>query len=388
MNDKRPLNILFLTSWYPTDNNPTLGNFIRSHAEASALYNKVDVVYVSKSEVLDNIFEIENKQFYQLSEHIVKFKKPTHKIHIINRLITYYRYIKAYQIVLSKLNQKPDIIHLNIIYPVGLLAIWLKWFWHIPLVYTENWSIYQPENRHQIKKFRRYAFKLIIQQSDCILPVSQQLANEMIQFKKFKAYRIIPNTINTSIFTFNPKTLSNEFRFLHVSTAVDEVKNVSGILNAFSELLKIDAQNHLSIVTDGQLEPHQKHAADLKISPDKISFIGQQTALQVAQWMHHSHVFVLFSNYENLPLVMIESFATGTPVIASNVGGIAEHFSDEFGYLVEKQDEKALLQAMLDTKANYSKFNFEQISAYSNTHFSQNAVGKQFTEVYHALIKG
>lgn len=39
------LKILALCSWYPNDFNPTLGNFVKKHAEAASLYN--DVVSLS-----------------------------------------------------------------------------------------------------------------------------------------------------------------------------------------------------------------------------------------------------------------------------------------------------------------------------------------------------
>ena len=36
--------------------------------------------------------------------------------------------------------------------------------------------------------------------------------------------------------------------------------------------------------------------------------------------MQDAHAFILFSNIENLPLVLVEAMATGIPFIATNVG--------------------------------------------------------------------
>jgi len=41
------INVLFVSSWYPTRDKPTAGNFVQKHAEAVALYASVDVLHVA-----------------------------------------------------------------------------------------------------------------------------------------------------------------------------------------------------------------------------------------------------------------------------------------------------------------------------------------------------
>ena len=43
---KKALNILFLSSWYPSRAHTTNGNFIKRHAEAISLKHKLFVLYV------------------------------------------------------------------------------------------------------------------------------------------------------------------------------------------------------------------------------------------------------------------------------------------------------------------------------------------------------
>jgi hypothetical protein len=38
--------ILFVSGWYPTDENPSHGIFVKRHAQAAALSNTVSVLYV------------------------------------------------------------------------------------------------------------------------------------------------------------------------------------------------------------------------------------------------------------------------------------------------------------------------------------------------------
>jgi glycosyltransferase involved in cell wall biosynthesis len=61
-----------------------------------------------------------------------------------------------------------------------------------------------------------------------------------------------------------------------------------------------------------------------------------------------SDIFVFFSKADNLPLVIQESMACGTPVISSNVGGISDLVEDgETGYLVNIDDEEDLREKII-----------------------------------------
>ena len=51
--------------------------------------------------------------------------------------------------------------------------------------------------------------------------------------------------------------------------------------------------------------------------------------------------------YENNPLTIIESFALGTPVIGSNIGGIPEMMiNEETGFLVDEGDHQGWLEEL------------------------------------------
>lgn len=79
--------------------------------------------------------------------------------------------------------------------------------------------------------------------------------------------------------------------------------------------------------------------------------------------------------YENCPFSIMESIMYGTPVIASNIGGIPELIDDgKTGFLVAPSDSKALEEAIkkLDNKALLSRMeknckakNFDDVEAYT-----------------------
>ena len=262
----------------------------------------------------------------------------------------------------------------------------MKLFIITKFVLTEHWSIYQTENRNNIKGIKKILFKKIAQNASKIMPVSYQLKDAMIEFGLMGDFTIVPNTVDIDIFPFKEKEQLSPFKFLHISTLVDKVKNVSGILQSFSKLLEIDSDNILTIVSDGDIQPFINLAKQLNIPDCNIRFFGTQTAKEISQFYHQNHVFILFSNYENLPVVIIESFATGTPVISSNVGGISHFFPKDFGYLIPKKDEKALLDSMIKIKQNYQNFPFPKMTEYAEHTFSNKSISKLYSNIYKEIL--
>lgn len=80
---------------------------------------------------------------------------------------------------------------------------------------------------------------------------------------------------------------------------------------------------------------------------DRCEFLGELAANRVMELMADAVATVVPSLIDNCPLVVIESLAVGTPVIASAVGGITEMVTDgRDGLLVPPQDDEALAGAL------------------------------------------
>ena len=99
--------------------------------------------------------------------------------------------------------------------------------------------------------------------------------------------------------------------------------------------------------------------------------------------MNQMHCFVLFSHYENQPCVQIEAFASGIPVIAKNVGGIAEFFPEDFGILVNNEEQ--LYSAMKEVIKGKKFQPATQLNEYANQHFSAIEIAKKYNKIYSKL---
>ncbi|MBL0341949.1 MAG: glycosyltransferase [Bacteroidetes bacterium] len=98
--------------------------------------------------------------------------------------------------------------------------------------------------------------------------------------------------------------------------------------------------------------------------------------------MREAYIFVMFSNYENLPCTIVESLASGVPVISTNVGGISEYITPEFGLLIQPRDEAGLKNALIFALDHPEKFDKIKMRNFAIKNFSMEESGKLFNEIY------
>lgn len=91
----------------------------------------------------------------------------------------------------------------------------------------------------------------------------------------------------------------------------------------------------LDLVGEGPGMPAMRAlAAELGIA-DRIRFLGQR--MDVQRLLGAAQIATLITNWEGLPLSILEAMRAGLPVVASDVGGIAETIREgESGYLVRR----------------------------------------------------
>ena len=103
--------------------------------------------------------------------------------------------------------------------------------------------------------------------------------------------------------------------------------------------------------------------------------------------MNDADFMIMFSNRENLPVVILESYSCGVPVISTRVGGIHEHMNKDLGKLVEPKNEDEFYNAINETLDNLDVYNKEKIRNYAIDHFSQEVIGESLFAVYKEVIK-
>ena len=391
MKDKK-LNILFLSSWYPNRVLPTLGNFVQKHAEAVALKANVSALFVCADANNTEKYEIVETTLNNVHTVNVYYKKVQHSIPFISQLQKANRYFRAHKkglkIIDAKLG-KIDLVHHNILYPAGIIALYLKRTRGIRYIITENWTGYLPSKNTQVSWLQRILSKKIAKNAACLTPVSKDLKEAMIRHGFDSSYEIIYNVMDTRLFfPLKDKTKREKIKILHISTLDDAHKNVSGMLRVAEKLSKQRSDFEIFFIGDGDTAPHIKTATALNIHKRFAFFEGTKTTSEVAEIMRHADCFILFSNYENLPCVMVEALASGIPVVSSTAGGIPEHINESLGILVKPLDEAALLDALNKAIDNIrsNKYDAQHLSDYARNNFSYEKIAEKFTDLYARIL--
>ena len=83
------------------------------------------------------------------------------------------------------------------------------------------------------------------------------------------------------------------------------------------------------LVGDGKDREIIEQSAHDLVLKNIVQFTGLLEGEQLVDAYNKSMFTVLFSNFENMPVVISESFACGKPVIATRTGGISEFVNEK-----------------------------------------------------------
>ncbi|MCB9169104.1 MAG: glycosyltransferase [Flavobacteriales bacterium] len=372
------MHVLFLPGWYPNRTHPTLGNFVQRHARAIATLHRVTVVHAVRDPAARGT-ELVTTTHGPLTEHILYSDRgPLGRLRATLALIGRLR----------NENAPFDLVHANILHAVAPLAWMVHRRWGLPFLVSENWTGYHLDAYRRLPLSTRTAMHWTADRAGMLCPVSEQLAGAMRRHGFQGPHRVVPNVVDTERF-HAPKQHRPPppTRFLHVSTLLDAHKNVSGLIRSFAAARRQVPAITLDIVGDGDRAPHERTAAGLGLGADAIRFEGPMEPASIADRMRNADVFVLPSNHENLPCVMLEAFATGLPVLATDVGGIPEHLSGERGVLIGRGDMAALEREMSAIAQGRYAFDPDAIRDYAVGHFSIGIVARAFDTIYHDLLQ-
>lgn len=123
------------------------------------------------------------------------------------------------------------------------------------------------------------------------------------------------------------------------------VKGLPVLFEALAKVREVQPDVVLRLAGDGPDRGALGAQAEALGIRDNVEFLGYQNQEQIAGLLRDSHVFVMSSFAEGVPVVLMEAMAAGVPVIATHIAGIPELVEDGVcGYLTPPGDAEALAQ--------------------------------------------
>jgi colanic acid/amylovoran biosynthesis glycosyltransferase len=124
-------------------------------------------------------------------------------------------------------------------------------------------------------------------------------------------------------------------------------KGLSVLFESLKALSDAGRDFELTLVGDGvDRDRLEVLARELRIDRYLV-FAGYRSQEEVGEYLGRSDIFILPSFAEGVPVSLMEAMVAGVPVVATNVGGVAELVeSERTGLLVPPADSAALAQAI------------------------------------------
>jgi glycosyltransferase involved in cell wall biosynthesis len=371
------MKVLFIASWYPNGTDPLKGIFVKKHAEA---IKKADVEIEVLAITVSNSTKFYEKKITKTRDeagivtHLIELNSKFYKfIHV--DLFLQFGVMKNYYDKIVKPTFKPDIIHSNVLFPAAILGYKLAGKEKLPHVITEHWS---KVDKFFSKSLYSGIGKKAYSSANYVTVVSDFLKRSLSKhFTDPSKIKVVPNVIDTSVFSFREKSSGGKIIFCCVAHW-NGVKRPDLIFNSLNEFSKKSSRPvQLKVVGEGiLLEQLKNNKWDFE-----TSYLGNLNRNDLASVLHSADYFLHASETETFSIVIAEALATGTPVLASNVGAIPELINKENGFLCNNTINSWSECLM---KLTATEFDNKKIAEQAHN-FGLEKIGNKFLDLYRSI---
>ena len=306
-----------------------------------------------------------------------------------------------------------DIIHSHY-WLSGMAAASLSDFWGgTPIVHMYH-TLGEMKNRiarseaEREGEYRIHGEKQVLRRADRIVVAT---IAELTQLRfLYKANQsklvVIPPGVDVSHFYPIPSDeakmyvgLKPEDRMVLFVGRIEPLKGVDTLIQAMSCVqLNQERPVHLAIIGgDPAASPQemseemarlQKLCDDLAVG-QTVVFLGKRDQDKLPYYYSAAELLVMPSHYESFGMVALEAMACGTPVVASEVGGLAYLVRDgETGFTIPDQEPEALCEKiswLLNDRQLHQTMSQHAVTYAQD--YAWEKVAKQIVELYYSLIK-
>jgi L-malate glycosyltransferase len=219
--------------------------------------------------------------------------------------------------------------------------------------------------------------------SDRVIAVSKSIRDYLINYEDVPAdrIRVIPNGLPEKA-TSSPREFCG--KVVGGAGRLVPQKNFERFLRIAHALQQIDAEYEFRIAGAGPLEDSlRRFAKELGL---RIEWLGAQTSLE--RFFGGIDFFLLTSDFEGLPMTVLEALQYGVPAAAMAVDGLKEEFTDEIALLdTASSDHEAAQQIHALLSNDHARIaQIQRGSELVSTRFSARVQVRAIEEMYLELL--
>lgn len=288
---------------------------------------------------------------------------------------------------------RPAVVHINsatdkrgFMRDAVLLAV-AKLFRRRVVYQLHGWSIYRLTGRQGMRMLARAVFRL----PDAVVVLANVTVPQFKALGTVRRIEFVPNGVDVPALTGEvPREHSGRVQRLGYLGRLVDSKGIKEAIDAVA-ILRADPgfeALELWIAGSGDARRLLEDHASLRGVGSAVRFVGTVSGEAKLSFLRDTDILILISPSEGMPYSILEAMATGTPVVASAVGGIVDVVRDGIdGRIVPPQDAEALAAVLRELDADPAVVRAMSAAAAAriSEDFSLERLAGRFGSIYRSL---
>jgi glycosyltransferase involved in cell wall biosynthesis len=343
----RPIHVLTLTPFYPSEHDDAGGCFVSEPLDWLAKYGVMNSViavqpfYRGKLRARHSGVSARWIRYFSLPGG---FGLPTAGAFLFARIVGLVRELQR--------SQRIDLVHAHAPLPCGHAAMLVSAELGIPFVVSvHGLDAFSTEQvRGKAGEWCRRISQRVYRSSRRVICISERVREQVLEGAGSTCRTsVVYNGVDPEFFSPSKEASSSGPVVLSVGNLIP-IKGHEVLIRAVASLASEFPVVSLDIIGDGAERSRLEALTQQLGTVERVRFLGRQSRAQVADAMRRCTLFALPSRYEGLGCVYLEAMSVGKPVIGCRGQGIAEVVQQASnGYLVgvDNERELALVLGML-----------------------------------------